>query len=76
MYKSSLLIQISVSDRILHLKLLIISVNIDECRSGPCQNGAACQDGVNRYTCNCLDGFDGNRCQSKLEKQANYTGLL
>ena len=69
MYKSSLLIQISVSERILHLKLFIISVNIDECRSGPCQNGGACQDGVNRYTCNCLDGFDGNRCQSKLENK-------
>ena len=39
---------------------------IDECRSGPCQNGGTCNDGVNGYTCFCVDGFDGNLCEGIL----------
>lgn len=35
------------------------SVNIDECESEPCQNGATCEDGTNAYACLCSAGFQG-----------------
>lgn len=35
------------------------SVNIDECESEPCQNGATCEDGTNSYACLCSAGFQG-----------------
>ena len=38
-------------------------VDINECASNPCQNGGSCQDGTNRYTCRCLPGYAGSRCQ-------------
>ena len=46
---------------------IILILDIDECASGPCMNGGFCADGVNRYRCNCLPGWSGDRCQtSKL----------
>ena len=35
----------------------------DDCASEPCQNGAACVDGVTSYSCQCLPGFSGTNCQ-------------
>jgi len=32
-------------------------VNIDECRSSPCLNGATCIDGVAEFHCHCPDGL-------------------
>ena len=29
-----------------------------------CQNGGSCNDGVNNYSCNCLSGFTGDRCET------------
>lgn len=31
----------------------ICEVNIDECESAPCQNGALCEDVINDYACHC-----------------------
>ena len=39
--------------------------DIDECASSPCQNGGTCSDGVNKYTCTCADGFNGDNCEKK-----------
>ena len=39
-------------------------LDIDECQSDPCQNGATCNDQVNAYTCDCADGYTGNDCES------------
>lgn len=36
--------------------------NINECNSGPCQNGAFCSDSINSYTCLCTPGFEGENC--------------
>ena len=42
--------------------------DVDECVSGPCQNGGSCVDGVDSYECNCSDGWAGENCET-----SNYT---
>ena len=37
--------------------------DINECQSNPCKNRAECRDGVNKYTCMCKDGYEGNFCE-------------
>ena len=44
-------------------KLEILHADIDECASSPCQNGGACVDGSNSYTCNCAVGYAGANCE-------------
>ena len=39
-------------------------VDVDECASNPCQNGATCTDDVNGYTCWCKMGYAGTSCQT------------
>ena len=36
----------------------------NECTSSPCQNGAACIDGVGVFSCRCSCGFTGVLCES------------
>ena len=38
-------------------------LDIDECASNPCQNGATCTDGVNGFSCSCAPGFSGELCE-------------
>ena len=60
----------------------IIVSDIDECASVTCLNGATCEDGVNTYTCHCLDGYEGDLCQTSrpyvflmafVEESINFT---
>ncbi|XP_063405706.1 fibulin-7-like [Mytilus trossulus] len=37
--------------------------DVDDCLGRPCQNGGKCTDGINGYTCTCLDDFFGLHCQ-------------
>ena len=39
----------------------IFVLDINECDSNPCVNGE-CQDGNNRYSCQCNDGWTGDNC--------------
>ena len=38
-------------------------MDIDECASGPCQNGGTCNDTLNAFTCSCNADFFGDECQ-------------
>ena len=42
-------------------------VDLEECSSDPCINGAVCIDGIDRFICFCPPGFYGIKCeQSKI----------
>jgi CUB/sushi domain-containing protein len=43
-------------------------VNINECVSNPCQNGATCRDGFNSFSCVCIAGYSGAFCQTQINE--------
>jgi protein eyes shut len=43
------------------------SIEIDECESSPCQNGANCIDKVAAYACICPVGFTGLNCEEDIQ---------
>ncbi|ELU08713.1 hypothetical protein CAPTEDRAFT_227406 [Capitella teleta] len=40
----------------------ICDVDIDDCASHTCENGATCVDGTGNFTCNCAEGYEGFNC--------------
>ena len=44
--------------------ILFLLKDIDECVNHTCKNGGSCVDGVNNYSCSCLPGFNGDRCET------------
>jgi len=45
-------------------------INMQECASKPCMNGGACSDKVSGFSCACLTGFVGNRCETDVDECA------
>ncbi|XP_070535776.1 uncharacterized protein [Ptychodera flava] len=43
-------------------------MDIIECASNPCQNGAICVDEVNQYSCSCATGYIGTNCETGVKK--------
>lgn len=41
-------------------------IEVDECASQPCRNGAVCRDYVNSFVCECQPGFDGILCDHNI----------
>ena len=42
------------------------SVDVDECTTTPCKNGAACINLPGSYRCDCNSGYTGKHCESGL----------
>lgn len=38
------------------------------CVSDPCSNGGLCHDGISTFTCTCLPGFRGSRCEQDINE--------
>ena len=60
-----------VNERLVFIQLIlilskcdIVIVDIDECKSSSCQNGASCTDAINSYTCACVAGYTGVNCET------------
>ena len=54
---------------------VLTSIDVDECVSGPCQNGGTCVDQVNGYLCQCAPGYTDLQCHTgkgtdQLEKNS------
>lgn len=45
----------------------VCNVNINECESNPCMNGATCEDGIASFTCYCPTGFTGQLCETNID---------
>ncbi|XP_038821637.1 versican core protein-like [Salvelinus namaycush] len=43
-------------------------MDVDECQSNPCRNGATCMDGVNSFTCVCLPSYTGQLCEQDVDE--------
>ncbi|XP_051896624.1 aggrecan core protein-like [Pristis pectinata] len=43
-------------------------IDVDECHSSPCQNGATCIDGIDSFKCLCLPSYGGDLCEIDVEK--------
>lgn len=43
---------------------LVITVHDSPCLSSPCQNGATCNEARSNYTCGCLSGYTGPKCEN------------
>uniref|UniRef100_A0A803TFF7 Aggrecan core protein n=1 Tax=Anolis carolinensis TaxID=28377 RepID=A0A803TFF7_ANOCA len=41
-------------------------IDVDECHSRPCLNGATCVDGIHNFTCLCLPSYGGDLCDIDL----------
>lgn len=50
--------------------------DIDECASGPCQNGGSCSDFVNRYNCSCPSGYIGVSCEIGMFLLVHCFGIM
>ncbi|KAM6956330.1 protein eyes shut homolog [Aplochiton taeniatus] len=46
-------------------------VNLNECESMPCRNGAVCVDGPDLYQCYCPEGFEGLNCEINYDECAH-----
>ena len=49
---------------LIYLTDVVVISDIDECGSDPCQNGGTCNDAVNGFSCDCVDGYTGPFCQT------------
>lgn len=50
-------------------------MDVDECLSSPCQNGAFCNDtleshGLDAYSCVCAAGYEGGNCETNVDECA------
>lgn len=44
----------------------ICNIDVNECNSNPCLNGATCIDNVASFTCSCPIGLTGMLCETNI----------
>ena len=55
---------------------LFSKIDLDECESDPCLNGAECKNEANAYACTCVAGFTGKNCETgKRNSLNNYYNI-
>ena len=54
----------------------LFSSDFNDCAGSPCLNGGTCTDGVNSFTCQCLPGYQGTRCEISKCFQIKHSHYL
>ena len=49
-------------------KSVIFVLDVNECKSNPCENGGTCTNAVNGYTCKCVPGYTDKTCRTGLSE--------
>ena len=63
----ALALTLSIYIHSMHIYIYIyisVLIEINECESSPCLNGASCVDNINRYSCSCLVGYTDPECST------------
>ena len=56
---------------LIHLGIFsYLILDIDECQSGPCHHNGTCIDSINSFSCQCMPGWIGTKCETS--KQIRY----
>lgn len=42
--------------------------DVNECKSSPCNNNAACENTIGSYVCKCLPGYEGKHCELDVDE--------
>ena len=60
----------------LRLVHFLYFIDVNECATTPCKNGAACVNLPGSYRCHCKSGFTGKKCETgknKIFKDLKHT---
>lgn len=53
---------------------ILTSLNEDNCKTNPCQNGGTCADMYNDFTCKCPSNWEGKTCAADVNECAMFAG--
>lgn len=53
---------------------MLTTLNEDDCRSNPCQNGGTCVDMYNDFDCKCTANWEGKSCSTDVNECAMFAG--
>ncbi|XP_065362088.1 cubilin homolog [Calliphora vicina] len=56
------------------VQLLYDTLETDNCKSNPCQNGGSCLNIFGRFVCKCPKNFEGTACEKDVNECALYAG--
>ncbi|XP_033326417.2 cubilin [Megalopta genalis] len=57
-----------------HVRTIETKLIVNECSSGPCQNGGSCQDLYDGYQCNCPPNWEGRNCLTDVNECLRLQG--
>lgn len=61
-----IILVLSSDDHLWLINFCKLLQDINECASSPCENGGHCRDGINSFTCTCVNGFTGTLCETGM----------
>lgn len=47
-------------------------IDVKECDSNPCKNGATCKEDIGKYSCECGNGYEGLHCEIEINECERY----
>lgn len=51
-------------------------IDVKECDSNPCKNGATCKEEIGKYSCECGSGYEGTHCEIEINECDRYKWVV